>query len=71
MQRLPDGIADAFAALQENPAANPAVSRLRIFLRLAIAGGGACLAFCLGSILLRLQEPRLMLAWVKQKLHRQ
>jgi len=67
---LPDGIADAFAALQENPAANPAVSRLRIFLRLAIAGGGACLAFCLGSILLRLQEPRLMLGWVKQKLHR-
>jgi peptidoglycan biosynthesis protein MviN/MurJ (putative lipid II flippase) len=67
---LPDGIADAFQALQSGTAPVRAISRLKILLRLAVAGSGAFLTFCLGAWLLRLQEPRLMLTWIKQKFSR-
>lgn len=62
---LPDGISQALAQLgtgRELP-----ISRLRIAIRLVIAGAAGGIVYLLGSFVLRLAEPRQMITWALEK----
>lgn len=60
---LPDGTSTALSQLD----AGVSISRLRIILRLAAAGGTGAAVYLLGSHALSLAEPRQMIGWALEK----
>ena len=65
---LPDGISAALAAVRAGSVPVPAVSRVRILLRLVVAGSSGTLGFLLGAWFFRVQEARQMFIWAWQKI---
>ena len=65
---LPDGIAAALKALQDGTMPLPPISRLRILLRLTVAGSCGALGFLLGAWLFRVQEAKQMFLYAWQKI---
>lgn len=65
---LPDGITAALKALQDGTMPLPPISRLRILLRLTVAGSCGALGFLLGAWLFRVQEAKQMFLYAWQKI---
>lgn len=66
----PDGVAAALASVAENATAKPDVSRVRIALRILISGCTGIVTFGIAAFLLKLQEPKQMLKWTLEKVHK-
>jgi len=67
-QLLPDGIANALAAVRNGTVLIPEISRFKIMCRLAVALSAGGIAFVSGALLLRVSEARQMLDWAWNKL---
>ncbi len=65
---LPDGISAALLAVQAGSVPVPAVSRVKVLLRLAVAGGAGALGFLLGAWFFRVHEAIQMFTWGWQKI---
>lgn len=64
---IPDGISQALASLHDGAETAAHISRLRLAVRVAVAGTAGGLTYLIGSFLLKLAEPRQMIQWALNK----